>query len=180
MAPKTLSTDSPLVTPAHSPDPSSQESSLVPALDTLALVLEQIAIINAHLDAHTANVAAAAASIVADPTIAQRRHDAHCEPPRQKQPEDLPPPPPYPHAGYAPPTHGPLFPEAPLYRAPTSRGHPRPYGPPTAMPVHSPFHGGPPPPFPGRHCPPAQRGAHTNRGGRRPTIDPVVIGRVAH
>jgi hypothetical protein len=26
----------------------------------------------------------------------------------------------------------------------------------------------------------AQRGAHNSRGGRRPTIDPVVIGRVAH
>jgi hypothetical protein len=25
-----------------------------------------------------------------------------------------------------------------------------------------------------------QRGAHTIRGGRRPTIDPVVIGRAAH
>jgi hypothetical protein len=48
------------------------------------------------------------------------------------------------------------------------------------MAGHSPFHGGPPPFFPGRHSLPTRRGDHTTRGGHRPTIDPVVIGRAAH
>jgi hypothetical protein len=56
------------------------------------------------------------------------------------------------------------------------------------MAGHSPFPGGPPPPFSGglplpflgRHSPSTQRGGHTTRGGRRRTIDPVVIGCAAH
>jgi hypothetical protein len=124
MAPKTGSTDSHHVTPHDSPDPSSQERSLVPPHDALAFVHEQMALIIARLDAQTANAAAAAATPVADPLVAQRRHDAHHDPPRHEQSEDLPPPLPYPAAGYAHPTHGPLFPEAPPYRAPISRGHP--------------------------------------------------------
>jgi hypothetical protein len=54
------------------------------------------------------------------------------------------------------------------------------YGPPSAVPGHSPFPCGPPPHFPHQHFSHAQRGAHTSRGGRRPTIDPVVAGRAAH
>jgi hypothetical protein len=54
-------------------------------------------------------------------------------------------------------------------------GHsPFPGGPPP------PFSGGPPPPFLGQHSHPTERGGHTTRGGRRPTLDPVVIGRAAH
>jgi hypothetical protein len=45
---------------------------------------------------------------------------------------------------------------------------------------HSPFSGGPPPSFTGKHFSHAHRGAHSGRGGRRPTIDPVVVGRAAH
>jgi hypothetical protein len=40
MAPKTRSADSPLEMPPDSPDLGSQKSSLAPAHDTLALVLE--------------------------------------------------------------------------------------------------------------------------------------------
>jgi hypothetical protein len=48
------------------------------------------------------------------------------------------------------------------------------------MPGHSPFAGGPPRHFSGQHSSPAARGALGSRGGRRPTINPVVIGRAAH
>jgi hypothetical protein len=41
-------------------------------------------------------------------------------------------------------------------------------------------YGSPHPHFLGQHSSLAQRSAHNSRGGRRPTIDPVVIGRVAH
>jgi hypothetical protein len=67
MAPIFRSTDSPHVTPPDSHDPSSQESSLGHASDTLPLVLEQMALINARLDAQTADAAAAFAAIIADP-----------------------------------------------------------------------------------------------------------------
>jgi hypothetical protein len=67
MAPKTRSADSPSITRADSLDPSSQESSLVHALDTLAVVLEQMALINARLDARTATAADAAAAPLPTP-----------------------------------------------------------------------------------------------------------------
>jgi hypothetical protein len=66
MAPIIRSTDSPPVTPADSHDPNSQESSLGHASDTLPLVLEQMALINARLDAQTADAAAAFTTIIAD------------------------------------------------------------------------------------------------------------------
>jgi hypothetical protein len=70
MAPKTRSADSPPVTPVDSHDPSSQQSSLVPVHDTLSLVLEEMALINARLDAQTADaIAIVAAADVADPTV---------------------------------------------------------------------------------------------------------------
>jgi hypothetical protein len=54
-----------------------QQCSLVLAHDTLATVLEQMALINARLDAQTADVAGADdATDVADHPVAQRRHDA--------------------------------------------------------------------------------------------------------
>jgi hypothetical protein len=52
MAPKTRSADSPLVSPPDSPDPGSQPSTLDPTPDTLALLLAQMARINARLDSH--------------------------------------------------------------------------------------------------------------------------------
>jgi hypothetical protein len=70
MAPKTRSADSPPVTPADSHDPSSYNSTLIPTPDTLALVLEQMALINARFDAQTADAAAtAAAAPAADPPV---------------------------------------------------------------------------------------------------------------
>ena len=249
MAPKTRSVDNPPDSPPASPDLGSPQSSVSPTPATLALVLQQMALINARLDAQSAAAAAAvaagpvaapadpsfavrrhdaqldphrdnhslnllssdspthaspfpgtrldaqpahdaafAAASVGDPHVALRRHDAHTAPQPHLPAERLPPPPPYPLAGYALPDPGPFFPEAPPPRVPASRGHPHPYGPPLSMAGHSPFPGGPPspfpggppPPFPGWHSHPPQRGGHTTRGGRRPTIDPVVIGRAAH
>lgn len=83
MAPKTRSVDSPPVTRADSSDPNSQQSTLVPTPNTLALVLEQIALINARLDAHAANAAVAIATVgVPEPHVVQRLRDAQREPPR--------------------------------------------------------------------------------------------------
>jgi hypothetical protein len=118
-----------------------------------------------------ANVAPVVAARVADPHVTQRRHDAYREPSRHEQPvELLPPLPPYPSVGYAVPTIGPLFPEAPPHHVPASRDHTHPYGPPPLVTGHSPLPGGPPPTFSGTHSPPAQRGAHTSRGGCRPPL----------
>jgi hypothetical protein len=140
-----------------------------------------MALINARLDARTAHAAVAVATLAGDPHVAHRRHDAHGESlPHELPVEQLPPPPPYPPARHALLTLGPFFSEAPPHNVPTPRGHPHPYGPPLAVAGHSLSPGGLPPPFPGRHSPPIQRGGHTTRGGRRPTIDPVVIGRAAH
>jgi hypothetical protein len=58
---KTRSADSPPISPADSNDPSSQQSSITPTPNTLALVLEQMTLINARPDAQTADVAATAA-----------------------------------------------------------------------------------------------------------------------
>jgi hypothetical protein len=69
MAPKPRSADSPPLAFADSPDSSSQHSSLDPTYDTLALVLQQMALINARLDALTADVAHAAAVVVADTLV---------------------------------------------------------------------------------------------------------------
>jgi hypothetical protein len=99
---------------------------------------------DARLTAQTAHTA-----VVGDPFVAHRRHDAHSEPsPHELPVEQLPPPPLDPPAGYALPTLGPLFPEAPPHHVPASRGRTHPYGPPPAVTGHSPFHGGPPPPLP--------------------------------
>jgi hypothetical protein len=51
---------------------------------------------------------------------------------------------------------------------------------PLALQGHSPFLGGPPPYPAGKSLSHAHRGAHSGRGGRRPTIDPVVVGRAVH
>jgi hypothetical protein len=72
MAAKTRSANSPADTPHDSLDPNSQQSSLAPALDTLALVLEQMALINARFDAQTANAATAVAAAVAEPHVTMR------------------------------------------------------------------------------------------------------------
>jgi hypothetical protein len=64
MAPKTRSDDPRPHVHADTADHSSQRSSLAPTLDTLALVLEQMALINSRLDAKTAD------------TDAHRRRDA--------------------------------------------------------------------------------------------------------
>jgi hypothetical protein len=48
------------------------------------------------------------------------------------------------------------------------------------MPSHSSFLGGPPPPFAGQPLSHAHCGAHSGRRGRRPIIDPVVVGRAPH
>jgi hypothetical protein len=63
-------------------------------------------LINARLDAQTADAAiVATAADDADPTVAQRRHDAQRELPSHEQPMDLlPPPPPYPPTSYGPST----------------------------------------------------------------------------
>jgi hypothetical protein len=51
---------------------------------------------------------------------------------------------------------------------------------PPAVHGHSPVHGGPSSFFVGQPISQAHRGVHNERGGRRPTIDLVVIGRVVH
>jgi hypothetical protein len=188
MPPKTRFADSPHVSPLDSTDLCSQHSSVVPTPDTLALVLEQLALINARMDAQSADAAdvgaaaAAFAAIVdADPHVAQRRRDAQLEYPRDGPSVDsLPSPPPHSLLGYALHTQGPLFPDARPHQAPTSRGHPHLDSPPPTMPGHSPFVGGPPRRFYGQHSSTSARGALGSRGGRRPTIDHVVVGRAAH
>jgi hypothetical protein len=55
MAPKTRYADSPHVSPHDFPDLGSKQSSVVPTHDTLAFVLEQMALINARLDAQSAD-----------------------------------------------------------------------------------------------------------------------------
>jgi hypothetical protein len=61
------------------------------------------------MDAQTAHAAATAATVVRDPPLAHRRHDAHSEPsPHELPVEQLPPPPPYLPAGYALSTLGPF------------------------------------------------------------------------
>jgi hypothetical protein len=94
MAPKTRSADSPPLAPAETDDLNSQQSSLAPTPDTLALVLEQMALINARLDVQTADAAAAfdvADAHAAYTHVAQRRRDAQREPPRDDRPFGLPP-----------------------------------------------------------------------------------------
>jgi hypothetical protein len=65
MAPKTCSADSPPLALAHTADLSSKQSSLTPTHITLTLLLEQMALINARIDAQTTDdvVVAAAADI---------------------------------------------------------------------------------------------------------------------
>jgi hypothetical protein len=58
MAPKTRSDDPPPHAHVDTSYHISQQSSLAPTHDMLALVLHQMALINACLDAHTANTAA--------------------------------------------------------------------------------------------------------------------------
>jgi hypothetical protein len=77
MAPKTRSADSPSVSPLDSHDPGCQRSSLVPTHDTLALVLEQMALINARMDAQSADVV-----VVAAITIIGARSRRGRQPPR--------------------------------------------------------------------------------------------------
>jgi hypothetical protein len=48
-----------------------------------------MALINASLDAQTANAAFDVVAVVADPPVAQRRPDAHREPSRHKEPVDM-------------------------------------------------------------------------------------------
>jgi hypothetical protein len=106
MAPKTRSADSPPL--AHA-DPISKHSSLAPTNDTLALVIEQMAHVNARMGAHTVDVptvVVAVGAAAADTLLVQRRRDAQREPPRDDLSIDnLPPPPPYPHLGYPSLTH---------------------------------------------------------------------------
>jgi hypothetical protein len=79
--------------------------------------------------AQTAVAAAAAAAPFGAIPVARRRHDAHSAPsPHELPVEQLPPPPPYPPAGYALTTLGPFVSEAPPHNVPTPRGHPHPYG----------------------------------------------------
>ena len=71
MAPKTRTVESPHVSPPNSLDLGSQHSSVVPTHDPLALVLEQMALINARLDAQSAvATAAVAAAHAADSPVA--------------------------------------------------------------------------------------------------------------
>jgi hypothetical protein len=74
MAPKTRSTNLSPNAPADTADQSSQQNSLAPPLDPLALVLDQMALINASLDAQ------------ATETAAQRHRDAQRDTPRTDQP----------------------------------------------------------------------------------------------
>jgi hypothetical protein len=76
MAPKTRSADFPPATLADSLDLRSLQSLLAPAPYTLALVLKQMALINAQ----TADVADAVAPAVADPLVTQRRHNGTANP----------------------------------------------------------------------------------------------------
>jgi hypothetical protein len=81
MAPKTRFADSPHVSPPASPDLGSQQSTLDHTPDGLALVLQEMALINARLDSQSADVAAVAAAVAnPDTPAAQRRHDANLEP----------------------------------------------------------------------------------------------------
>jgi hypothetical protein len=70
MAPKTRFADSPHVSPLDSPDLGSQQSFVIPIPDTLALVMEQMALLNARLDAQSADVVAAAAVVAATIVVA--------------------------------------------------------------------------------------------------------------
>jgi hypothetical protein len=84
MAAKARCDDSPHVSPHDSPDLGSQQSYVVPTHDTLALVVEQMALIKAHLDAQSAAAGAAHdvvdhATDVAEPLVAKRRRDAQLE-----------------------------------------------------------------------------------------------------
>jgi hypothetical protein len=78
MAPKTRFADSPHVSPPASPDPGSPQSSLIPTNATLALVLEQMAPINARLDAQSADTATAVddayVAAAADPSFVVATH----------------------------------------------------------------------------------------------------------
>jgi hypothetical protein len=95
MATKTRFADSPRASPLDSHDFGSQHSYVVPTLDTLALVLKQMALINARMNAQSADALAAAAVAAADPLITQRNRDAQLEPSRHEVPvEQLPPLPP--------------------------------------------------------------------------------------
>jgi hypothetical protein len=92
MAPNTRSADS-LVSPHDSHDLNSQHSSVVSTPNTLALVLEQMALINARLDAQSADVAVAvAAAASAYSLVAQRRRTTALEPSRDELPVDHLPP----------------------------------------------------------------------------------------
>jgi hypothetical protein len=142
-----------------------------------------MALINARLDAQTADVADVVVVVAAnfDTLVARRHRDAQRDAPRNDPNLDhLPPYPPHPLLGYPPHTHGPFFPTDHPLHVPSPRGQPHPYGLPHAVQGHYLFLGGPPPPFAGQHFSHVRRGARSGRWGRRPTIDPVVVGRAAH
>jgi hypothetical protein len=80
MAQKTRYVDSPPDSPHASPDLGSPQSSDIPTHATLALVREQMALINARMDAKSADAAAIVAA-AADPSLAVRRRDAQLDPP---------------------------------------------------------------------------------------------------
>jgi hypothetical protein len=95
MAPKTRPADSPPVSPPASPDLGSQQSTLVRTHDTLALVHEQMTLLNARIDAQSADAAVVAAGAGAAANtgthVAQRRHDAQLEPSRDGHDVHTPP-----------------------------------------------------------------------------------------
>jgi hypothetical protein len=80
MSPKTRYVDYPPDSPPASPDLGFPQSSVSPTPATLALVLKQMALINARMDAQSADAPAAIVVAPADPSSAVRRRDAQLDP----------------------------------------------------------------------------------------------------
>jgi hypothetical protein len=114
-------------------------------------------------------------------TATQRQRDAQRDAPRSQATTLVHPPlPRHRHLGYNDPALGPPFNDGHPYQHHISSGQPPMYGVPQPLRGHSPMSGGPPL-FPcGQDFSPTHRGVHGGRGGRRPTIDPAVIGRAVN
>jgi hypothetical protein len=130
-------------------------------------------LINARMDAHASN-------IVAHRHYRDAQRDVQHTTLTQSNPGLLPPPPPHSHLEYPAPTYKPPIAYDQPFYVPSPRGQPHQYGMPAAMHGHLPVFGVPPSLLVGQPFSKTHRGTHSGRGGRRLTIDPVVIGHVVH
>jgi hypothetical protein len=139
-------------------------------LDALSLILEHMAMINARMDAH------------ATKTAALRHRDVMRDAPLVKTPPQVQQAPSPQHAFFNPhePPTLPHFHLGQPYEQRPLGAMPPPYGGPQSPTSHPQTAGGQPPFHVGQPFSNAHRGGHGGRGGRRPTIDPLVIGRVVH